>query len=320
MEEFLLSHAVRHQALVRKFVPHKQGADKKESSTNIVVATRIRPMLENEISSGQVIATFPRRTANGVMGSAVAELQPLLPFAWEGNVATLFAHGQTGSGKTFTINGLKRHIAQSLFDGTLSGKRGLHITIFELICSTTALLSLYWKTRSATLKFLAQERSVGSTTELLQLIEYASTFRQNVSTEKNDVSSRTYEICRMRIENLAAGVINDGILYLVDLAGSEVARDMAQHTTDRVKETHEINMSLSVLNDCIRGLADISAAPGETSKRYIPFRRSMLTKLLKHLSDPVDGRDCRTVMLACVNPSFLDTGATKNTLRYVELL
>lgn len=44
----------------------------------------------------------------------------------------MFAFGQTGSGKTFTISQLERLVAKSLFDGTLSGERNLHVSIFEL--------------------------------------------------------------------------------------------------------------------------------------------------------------------------------------------
>lgn len=59
-------------------------------------------------------------------------MQPLLPYAWEGNIGTLFAYGQTGSGKTFTISGMERLIAKSLFNGTLGGERKVHVCIFEL--------------------------------------------------------------------------------------------------------------------------------------------------------------------------------------------
>lgn len=59
-------------------------------------------------------------------------MQPLLPWAWDGRVGTLFAYGQTGSGKTFTVSALERLVAGYLFDGTVRGDRKLHISIFEL--------------------------------------------------------------------------------------------------------------------------------------------------------------------------------------------
>lgn len=168
-----------------------------------------------------------------------------------------------------------------------------------------------------------QEHHVRNTTELLALLEQATSFRQTASTEKNDGSSRSHAICRIRIENPAPDVMEDGMLYLIDLAGSEAARDIFNHTADRMKETREINISLSILKDCIRGMADLqnAAATGKRfQKPYIPFRQSLLTKVLKHLFDPEGSRGCQTTVLACVNPSFLDTGATKNTLRYADML
>lgn len=168
-----------------------------------------------------------------------------------------------------------------------------------------------------------QECHIKSAPDLLALIDTSVSFRQEASTEKNNRSSRSHAICRIRIKNPAPDISEDGILYLIDLAGSEAARDIFHHTTDRMKETREINLSLSVLKDCIRGIADMdtSAVTGKTSKRpYIPFRQSLLTKVLKHMFDPSAKRSCRTAVIACINPSFLDTGATKNTLRYAEML
>lgn len=62
MEQFLLSNAARHQSLVKAFKakPHSSTDDDAVTSPNIVVATRIRPMLDHEVSSGQVVAAFPR--------------------------------------------------------------------------------------------------------------------------------------------------------------------------------------------------------------------------------------------------------------------
>lgn len=90
-----------------------------------------------------------------------------------------------------------------------------------------------------------------------------------------------------------------------------------------MKETREINMSLSTLKDCIRGMASIDNATGNgkaSKKPYIPYRQSLLTRVLKHVFDPAGQHECRTAVLACINPGLLDTGASKNTLRYAEML
>ncbi|KAJ5503754.1 hypothetical protein N7463_006628 [Penicillium fimorum] len=146
----------------------------------------------------------------------------------------------------------------------------------------------------------AQEIPINSKSEFLTLIEKATCIRQ------------------------AVGVSEDDILYLIDLAGSEAAHDLANHSADRMKETREINISLSILKDCIRGIASTNNTPGAVKKgqkgSYISFRQSTLTKVLKHVFDPSGTRNSKILVLACINPSFLDTSATKNTLRYAHML
>jgi kinesin family protein 2/24 len=85
-----------------------------------------------------------------------------------------------------------------------------------------------------------------------------------------------------------------------------------------MKEAREINKSLSILKDCIRGRAQVDTP--SSGKVYIPFRQANLTKALKHVFDPDIRRACKTSVIACVNPSFLDGGSSKNTLRYAEML
>ncbi|KAJ6014405.1 P-loop containing nucleoside triphosphate hydrolase protein [Penicillium herquei] len=356
MDQYLLDNIVRYQTLIQRFKPPAQKAtgNDPDNDASIVVTTRIRPLLEDEISSGQVVATFPRGDGSGVIDlhelkRAVRGLpsmnsfafkpgkifdadkttemiyeetaKPLLPYAWQGNIGTLFAYGQTGSGKTHTVSGMERLIAKSLFDGTLTGERKIHVSIFELAGNSAfGETSCIEDSLGSTQLVDIQEHQVQSTDDLLSLVESANKFRQTASTEKNDGSSRSHAICRIRIENPVPEAVEDGILYLIDLAGSEMARDIFNHAADRMKETREINISLSVLKDCIRGMAELENSGKSSKKPYIPFRQSTLTKVLKHLFDPDRSRGCKTSVLACVNPSFFDTGATKNTLRYAEML
>ena len=168
----------------------------------------------------------------------------------------------------------------------------------------------------------AIETEAKSTADILSAIDTATKYRKTESTQKNDSSSRSHAICRLRIEQHDAEPgSDDGILYLVDLAGSEAARDRTAHTTDRMKESREINVSLSVLKDCIRGKIEADATVAARRKRpYIPFRQSALTKVLKHVFDPSGTRICKNVFMACVNPCLLDLQASRNTLRYAEML
>ena len=170
----------------------------------------------------------------------------------------------------------------------------------------------------------ALEHHVTDKDTLLRYIDAAAALRSTTPTLRNDNSSRSHAICRIRFENPQLPTAKDGLLYLIDLAGSEAARDKVAHDTSRMKEAREINSSLSVLKDCIRGraLADADSFLGKTNKKpaYVPFRQSTLTKTLKHVFDPASTRSCKTVVVACVNPCLADLGASKNTMRYAEML
>jgi kinesin family member 2/24 len=154
---------------------------------------------------------------------------------------------------------------------------------------------------------------------MTKYIDIATSFRKTAATEKNNFSSRSHAICKISIANPSVPSAPDGILYLIDLAGSEAARDIVVHNAQRMQETREINTSLSILKDCIRGRAQLDAGTAG-NKPYIPFRQSSLTKVLKHVFDPQAGRACRTSVIACVNPSWLDVAPSRNTLRFAEML
>lgn len=171
----------------------------------------------------------------------------------------------------------------------------------------------------------AIEEKPATAEELLSHIERSMSFRKTAATVKNDSSSRSHAVCRIRIVNKDVTDAPDGLLFLVDLAGSEVDRDVKEHSKDRMKETRDINMSLSTLKDCIRGRAMWNMTDGVASNKramnvHVPFRSSVLTKVLKHVFDVKGDRYCKTAILACVKPNAADAGPSKNTLRYAELL
>jgi kinesin family protein 2/24 len=255
----------------------------------------------------------------------------LVPSAWNGGIGTLFAYGQTGSGKTFTVSRLEELVAETLMNGNLGGEREIFMTIIDLagnaafdLLNDREPISLLEDSLGITQMVGAVEHPVLDVEDMRALVERATSFRRTAPTLKNPASSRSHAICRIRIRNTA--VDSDGLLYLIDLAGSEGARDVAAHGADRMRETRQINISLSVLKDCIRGKAQADTTtllnrekPGQKLP-HIPFRQSALTRVLKHVFDPASARACRTVVIACVNPSLADVGASKNTLRFAEML
>lgn len=160
-------------------------------------------------------------------------VHPLVPWAWSGGVSTIFAYGQTGSGKTYTVSGLERSIASDLFPPTEAGIRNIFVSIVELAGNTaTDLLSArkpvsiledsYGTTHLAGASgYHAVDRDA-----LVSHIDRAAVLRQTAATQKNDASSRSHSVCRIRVANPSLPQAEDGLLFVVDLAGSEAARDV----------------------------------------------------------------------------------------------
>ncbi|KUJ07748.1 P-loop containing nucleoside triphosphate hydrolase protein [Mollisia scopiformis] len=345
-------------------LPQSEDAINGAPNPDMVVSARVRPLLDEDVIAGFPRAVFPRSTQTAVVdihdlynhprGRPIIKssnyqvdrlfdskttteeiyedlVADLVPFAWNGGIGTLFTYGQTGSGKTFTVSRLEQLVAESLMDGSFEGQRQVHMTIIDLagnsaydLTNSRKPISVLEDAFGVTQLAGALEHLVEDRDEVMNLIERATSFRRTAPTLKNDASSRSHAICRIRIKDPSTD--SEGLLYLIDLAGSEAARDIAKHGADRMRETREINMSLSVLKDCIRGKVEwdlLTQSKGPKSKQkkpHIPFRQAALTKVLKHVFDPSTNRRCKTVVIACINPSLADTGPSRNTLRYAELL
>ena len=114
--------------------------------------------------------------------------------------------------------------------------------------------------------------------EIERLMARADQARAVGATGMNSSSSRSHSCFAtyLRGVNREMGCELHGALHLVDLAGSE-RLDKSQSTGDRLKETQNINKSLS-------SLADVFMAKSE-SRTHIPFRNSKLT--LGSMSQPL---------------------------------
>ena len=170
-----------------------------------------------------------------------------------------------------------------------------------------------------------QEKCPTSASEFHSIFETSSKLRTSAPTAKNEQSSRSHSIYRIRVVNKANHDVPDGEFFLVDLAGSEGSQDSKDHSAARLAETKDINTSLSILKDCIRGrtlwgLQQLD--PGLAAKRaiHIPWRSSKLTQVLKHVFATQNEQACKTLVVACVAPSIVDSAHSKNTLRYAEML
>ena len=129
----------------------------------------------------------------------------LLDTAARGGVATMFAYGQTGSGKTHTVVGLMDRLAGDLFTDS-SADLQLHVSFIQLLGNTaTDLLGdtsgsvgiMEDKFGKITMVG-AQETRLQSSQHFLEVTRAALGRRTTSTTFKNDTSSRSHAVCRIR--------------------------------------------------------------------------------------------------------------------------
>merc|ERR1719281_1099991 len=123
----------------------------------------------------------------------------------------------------------------------------------------------------------------------------------------NAQSSRSHSIFALYITGTNADLNTElhGALHLVDLAGSE-RLGKSGSTGDRLKETQNINRSLS-------SLVDVFVAKSER-RSHVPFRNSKLT----HLMEPCLSGQGKTLMLVNVCSDDSNAPETLCSLRFAS--
>jgi len=119
--------------------------------------------------------------------------------------------------------------------------------------------------------------------QVRQLLVAAQSRRSVAATLMNERSSRSHSVFTLRITgvNESSGESCEGCLNLVDLAGSErinvsfgekfgTGANGAGSDKERLRETQNINRSLSALGDVIAALGEKS----ERGDKHIPYRNS----------------------------------------------
>lgn len=244
--------------------------------------------------------------------------------------ATVFAYGATGAGKTYTMLGTDKEpgiMVQALNDLFLEMARGSNDLAYKV---TMSYLEIYNEMirdlLNPSLGFLElredakgnvqvagiSEVTARSTNEVMQMLVKGNRERTQESTAANAASSRSHAILqvtvkqRNRVRNIMQEV-RTGKLFLIDLAGSERAANTHNRGKRMVEGAH-INRSLLALGNCINALSD------KSGPRYINYRDSKLTRLLK---DALGG-NCKTVMIAHISPASTQFEESRNTLVYAD--
>jgi len=148
---------------------------------------------------------------------------------------------------------------------------------------------------------------VSSIEHIKNLTNRAAKLRAVGSTDMNSVSSRSHSIFALYLSGSNPELNSElrGALHLVDLAGSE-RLDRSGAVGDRLKETQNINRSLS-------SLADVFLAKAE-NRPHVPFRNSKLT----HLMEPCLSGQGKTLMAVNVAPEESNLHETLCSLRFAS--
>ncbi|XP_048221587.1 kinesin-like protein KIF19 [Perognathus longimembris pacificus] len=242
--------------------------------------------------------------------------------------ATVFAYGPTGCGKTYTmlgtdhepgiyvrtLNDLFRAIEETSddmeYEVSMSYLEIYNEMIRDLLNPGLGYLELREDSKGMIQVAGITEVSTINAKEIMQLLMKGNRQRTQEPTAANRTSSRSHAVLQVAVRQRsrvksALQEVRQGRLFMIDLAGSERAAQ-TQNRGQRMKEGAHINRSLLALGNCINALSD------KSSNKYINYRDSKLTRLLK---DSLGGNS-RTVMIAHISPASTAFEESRNTLTY----
>ncbi|NXC12786.1 KI13B protein, partial [Corythaeola cristata] len=262
----------------------------------------------------------------------------ILQNAFDGYNACIFAYGQTGSGKSYTMMGtadqpgLIPRLCSGLFERAQKEENEeqsfkVEVSYMEIYNEKVRDL-LDPKGSRQTLKVREHsvygpyvdglsKLAVASYKDIESLMSEGNKSRTVAATNMNEESSRSHAVFKIilthTLYDVQSGTSGEkvGKLSLVDLAGSERATKTGA-AGDRLKEGSNINKSLTTLGLVISALADQAA--GKNKNKFVPYRDSVLTWLLK---DSLGGNS-KTAMVATVSPAADNYDETLSTLRYAD--
>ena len=251
-------------------------------------------------------------------------IDPMINLVLKKGIVTCFAYGQTGSGKTYTMKGIQNLAIESLFQESQKLKKKLefYISFFEIyggrlydLLNNKNKLQVFDDSKGITQIYGLQEIYAETQDDMKLIIDKANSIRTTHNTVTNETSSRSHAICNIVIRE--KGSKEFGKLSLVDLAGSERAEETQSNNRTRRAEGAEINKSLLALKECIRALQ--ARKTSGNNDIHVPFRASKLTHVLRD-SFVSKSDKSRIIMISCINPSYIHSNHSINTLRYSDRL
>ncbi|XP_017838291.1 kinesin-like protein KIF13B isoform X2 [Drosophila busckii] len=264
----------------------------------------------------------------------------ILDNAFQGYNACIFAYGQTGSGKSYTMMGSQeskgiiprlcdelfsaianKSTAELMYKVEVSYMEIYNEKVHDLLDPKPNKQSLKVREHNVLGPYVdgLSQLAVASYKDIDNLMTEGNKSRTVAATNMNAESSRSHAVFSVVLTQIltdeASGVSGEKVsrMSLVDLAGSERAVKTGA-VGDRLKEGSNINKSLTTLGLVISKLADQSIGKKGTNDKFVPYRDSVLTWLLK---DNLGGNS-KTVMVATISPSADNYEETLSTLRYAD--
>ncbi|KAH7309540.1 P-loop containing nucleoside triphosphate hydrolase protein [Stachybotrys elegans] len=296
--------------------------DEKTSSEILLAGPEERSSLGN-VTRKNYPFEFDRVFVPGTQNSEIFdEISQLVQSALDGYNVCIFCYGQTGSGKTYTMSsadGMIPRATHMIYDTMNKMKEksweytmdGSFVEVYnedinDLLGGDKRKLEIrHDDARKQTTILNCQTVRLNSASTVEMMLEEAQKNRSVAATKANERSSRSHSVFILKLvgENSATGERCEGTLNLVDLAGSERLKH-SQAEGERMKETQNINKSLSCLGDVIEALGKGSA--------HIPYRNSKLTHLLQYSL----GGNSKTLMFVMVSPLETHLKETLTSLRF----
>ncbi|XP_016958150.1 kinesin-like protein KIF13A isoform X10 [Drosophila biarmipes] len=264
----------------------------------------------------------------------------ILDNAFQGYNACIFAYGQTGSGKSYTMMGSQeskgiiprlcdllfsaianKSTPELMYKVEVSYMEIYNEKVHDLLDPKPNKQSLKVREHNVMGPYVdgLSQLAVTSYQDIDNLMTEGNKSRTVAATNMNAESSRSHAVFSVVLTQIltdqATGVSGEKVsrMSLVDLAGSERAVKTGA-VGDRLKEGSNINKSLTTLGLVISKLADQSNGKKSGNDKFVPYRDSVLTWLLK---DNLGGNS-RTVMVATISPSADNYEETLSTLRYAD--
>ena len=224
------------------------------------------------------------------------EVKPLLI-----NSFYLFLYGHTGSGKTYTlfgndyVKGIIYYIFREInYDAEIEAIELRSTGCYNLL--NNRLVSLLENDKKIKL-YNVERIKINNFSNFQQVFDDIKCKRKTGISKHNQQSSRTH---------LVINIFHNGKKYVVvDLAGNERAPDMKKGIS--YDETSYINSSLLSLKECFR-------QSSHNNKKYIPYRRSKLTRLLKDVFET----KVNSLIISTIHSGLKYQNNTYDTLMYLS--